>query len=191
MFEIGPLAVSWGGLCWNLLLCVQHLALLIPGGVMEITRKTDYALRMVEALVKHPNEIVSVKDISDENFIPYTFARAIQRDLVKAGIVRSARGAHGGIVLVVPPEKITLYDLIEAIQGHIRINECLLEVDFEGNSCPRLNFCPYFPVWKNAQELFESYFKSMTVADIMNRTYTVVEDGCFKKESINVNPIDL
>ena len=70
---------------------------------MEISRKTDYALRMLAALVSDPDGIISVRTAAKENSIPYSFARSIQHDLALAGIVENSRGAAGGMRLAVDP----------------------------------------------------------------------------------------
>ena len=54
---------------------------------MDISRKTDYALRMIADLVRHPGSVVSVRSAAEENGVPYSFARSIQHELVRAGII--------------------------------------------------------------------------------------------------------
>ena len=59
---------------------------------MEISRKTDYAIRMLSSLVRSPKKLLSVRDAAEENDIPYSFARSIQHDLVIAGVIVSTLG---------------------------------------------------------------------------------------------------
>ena len=67
---------------------------------MDISRKTDYALRMLTDLVRTPAGVVSVRSAADGNGVPYSFARSIQHDLSRAGIIESLRGSRGsGAVL--------------------------------------------------------------------------------------------
>lgn len=54
---------------------------------MDLSRKTDYALRMVAELVEHEGQIVSVRVAAERRGVPYSFARSIQRDLAHAGII--------------------------------------------------------------------------------------------------------
>ena len=61
---------------------------------MEISRKTDYALRMIASLVKQPDGVVSVRTAAKENAVPYSFARSIQHDLTTASIVESLRAVR-------------------------------------------------------------------------------------------------
>lgn len=71
---------------------------------MDISRKTDYALRMLAMLAEDPECLLSVRTAAEEVNVPYSFARSIQHGLVQAGIVESLRGAHGGMRLKVSPE---------------------------------------------------------------------------------------
>ena len=66
---------------------------------MDITRRCDYACRILRAAYKSGDAYVSVSDIADEEDIPYAFARSIQHDLVKGGLIKTVRGAHGGLAL--------------------------------------------------------------------------------------------
>ena len=64
---------------------------------MDISRKTDYALRMLAMLAEDPERLLSVRTAAEEVNVPYSFARSIQHGLVQAGIVESLRGVHGGM----------------------------------------------------------------------------------------------
>ena len=133
---------------------------------MDISRKTDYALRMLAALVRDPSGVVSVRAVADDNGIPYSFARSIQHDLARAGIVESLRGAHGGMKLAVDQHKTTLCELIEAIQGPIEIATC----DFAGHNggpCPFRSECNFNPIWCNAEWMLKQYFRSVSLYDVV------------------------
>ena len=58
---------------------------------MDISRKTDYALRMLAMLAEEPERLLSVRTAAEEVNVPYSFARSIQHGLVQAGIVESLR----------------------------------------------------------------------------------------------------
>ncbi len=133
-------------------------------GALDISRKTDYALRMMSALVHNPGTVLSVRTAAEENNIPYSFARSIQHDLAEAGIITSTRGAHGGMSLAVDPESVTLLDVVQAVQGPV----CLTACDFcgaEETPCPRKAFCSFNPIWNGAQKLLETYLASFTLSE--------------------------
>ena len=104
---------------------------------MDISRKTDYALRMLSMLVKDEGSLLSVRTAADEVGVPYSFARSIQHGLVQAGIVESLRGVHGGMRLKVDPAQVTIRQIVEAVQGPLIMNDCTAE----GASCDRQGDC--------------------------------------------------
>lgn len=136
---------------------------------MDISHKTDYALRMMAELVKTGDGVLSVRTAADTNDIPYSFARSIQHDLVRAGLVESVRGSHGGMRLAVDPNEVTLLQVVEAVQGPVEVSGC----DYagpDGGACPRMSFCRFNPVWDGARELLSSYFSSVTLSEVVNGT---------------------
>jgi len=95
---------------------------------MVFNQATDYALRMSLFLAKQDsNSITDAATICAEELVPKRFLFKIIRDLIKAGIVKSIRGRNGGFTLGRKPEDITLYDIIEAVEGPIALNNCLLD----------------------------------------------------------------
>lgn len=143
---------------------------------MDISRKTDYALRMLTALVREPSGVISVRTAADANGVPYSFARSIQRDLAEAGIVESLRGARGGMRLVSAPSRVTLLSIVEAMQGPLVLSACESSGP-ECSACPRMASCHLNPIWVGAQELLESYLGSVTLEDIVRgRAKPVVDE---------------
>lgn len=146
---------------------------------MDISRKTDYALRMLAALVEDPSGVVSVRTAARENEVPYSFARSIQHDLAVAGIVENARGASGGMRLAVNPKETTLLQLVEAVQGPVVIASCANPAG-DGEPCPKRGRCHFSPVWCNAERMLRSYLSSVTLHDLVVRGMTPVFRGGFE-----------
>lgn len=118
---------------------------------------------MISTLVKNPGTVVSVRTAADANHIPYSFARTIQHDLVDAGIIESLRGSHGGMRLTVDPERTTLLQVVEAIQGPVCISSC--DVAAGGSPCPNEGTCTFGPIWSGARELLADYFSAVTLSE--------------------------
>ena len=133
---------------------------------MEISKKTDYALRMLVCLVQNPGRIVSARAAAEENGVPYSFARAIQHDLASHGIVESIRGAHGGMRLAIDPHETPLLDIIEAVQGPVEIATCVISEE-EGEPCPRKDTCPFNPIWCTAERMLRDYLASVSLYDVV------------------------
>lgn len=93
---------------------------------MNITQESDYAIRVVLLLAKS-NSIMDAKTIAEVGSIPLRFLLKLCRKLSAAKIIKSHRGASGGYELNLSAEDITLRMVIEAIDGSIAINKCLLD----------------------------------------------------------------
>jgi Rrf2 family protein len=92
-----------------------------------IRRNTDYALRMaVELAGRFADEPVATKEIAQRQDIPYQLACKLLQRLHNADIVRSAMGPAGGFKLKRDPSKITVRQVVETIQGPVRLNNCKL-----------------------------------------------------------------
>ena len=84
---------------------------------MDISAKTDYAVRALLALAARDGVVVSVEVLAAEQQLPRKFLEAILGDLRRAGIVRSHRGPEGGYVLSRPASQISLGQVIRAVDG--------------------------------------------------------------------------
>ena len=144
---------------------------------MEISKKTDYALRMLASLVNGPDEAISVRAAAQEGSVPYSFARSIQHDLATAGIVENSRGATGGMRLKVDPREVTLLQIVEAVQGHVLVASCNAG---EKGLCPRQGACPYTAVWCNSERLLHAFFASVTLYQLVAERVSPVFEGEFR-----------
>lgn len=90
---------------------------------MFITRESDYAMRVVRALMGETR--LSVSDICEREAITAPFAYKILKKLQNAGIVQGYRGVHGGYALKKDPAELTLYEIYSAIDSDMSIIECL------------------------------------------------------------------
>ncbi len=85
---------------------------------MRVSRSTGYALLAVGYLSQHQREgIILSQSISQKYNIPLEYLLKILQQLVRANILRSKRGPRGGFVLAKPAKKITLLEVIEAVEG--------------------------------------------------------------------------
>ncbi|MBN2257658.1 MAG: Rrf2 family transcriptional regulator [Anaerolineaceae bacterium] len=124
---------------------------------MQITRQADYALRAMLYLARlGPNERAPTSDIAHQQHIPPSFLAKIISQLSIAGLIQTSRGAHGGVSMARPAEKISLLEVVEAIDGPIALNECT------GNivTCSFGEDCPLRPVWCEIQVEMVSKLRS-------------------------------
>ena len=82
---------------------------------MFITRESDYAMRVIRALMWEPR--LSVSEICERESITAPFAYKILKKLQNAGLVEGYRGVHGGYALKRDPEELSLYEIYSARNG--------------------------------------------------------------------------
>ena len=130
---------------------------------MEISRRTDYAMRLLAALTMSHGQPVSVRDVAQDQEVPYAFARSIEHALAQAGIVGTSRGAKGGMFLAKQPDEFTLLDVVEAAQGPVGISVCTREEDW----CCRAPNCRFHGIWQGADQLLREYLSAITFAQAL------------------------
>jgi len=131
-----------------------------------ITRATEYAIRAILHLAAHPDgEIVLKKDICREQDITPAFLTKILQPLIKAGVVGSQRGVGGGFFLIKRPHEISLLDILEAEEGPLYLNQCLVEA----GSCERDAFCPVHGAWHEIRQELSSVLRRYTFDQLLAR----------------------
>jgi Rrf2 family protein len=123
---------------------------------MRITRETDYAIRCILYLSRRPTENVIVSEIADAMEIPASFLPKIVQRLVKGGLLQSVKGVKGGIRLSRDPEAISLFDVIEVIEGPLALNVCT----GADHPCTRSAACTVRPAWAEIQGILEEQLKT-------------------------------
>ena len=130
---------------------------------MEISRRTDYGVRVILDLSNLPQaERASTQEISHRQNIPTPFLAKIISQLSLAGLVTTYRGAGGGVTLARPASDISLLQVIEALEGPIRLNRCVIEPD----ACPRNRHCPVHGIWTKAQAELTHLLAGTTFAEL-------------------------
>ena len=131
--------------------------------MMQVSRKVDYALRAVLYLAARPaGQPSPVSEISARRRVPKKFLEKIIKDLIRAGIVTSHRGAHGGYTLSRPAAEVSFREVIEAVEGPISLNVCVTEQ----RDCSVVSSCNMQRVWLEGQRRVLEYFSGMTLADV-------------------------
>ncbi len=134
---------------------------------MQITRQADYAIRAVTYLAKlGPNERAATSVVATKMNIPPSFLAKIISQLSIAGLLHTSRGARGGVTLAREAGKISMLDVVEAIDGPILLNECV----GDPAECQFIDDCLVHPIWTEVQDtlvkrLRETRFDKLAVAN--------------------------
>lgn len=131
---------------------------------MDILRRnTDYALRLMVSLAKrHGNGAVPTRVVAEAEDVSYQLACKLMQQLHAAKLVKSSMGPKGGFRLGREPAEISILEVIEAIQGPLRLNRCLLS----DAACPRQDGCPVRVKIGELQERMEQYLGEVSLDEL-------------------------
>ena len=131
--------------------------------MIRLTKAGEYGLRAVRYMVENADKNrVSIGDISKNKNIPEPFLRKLFKPLVQREIIISTRGVSGGVKLARKPEDITILEVVEALEGPLALNECLLD----DATCEFLAECGMHDVWEEAQAAMAKVLRSKNLTDL-------------------------
>ena len=135
--------------------------------MFKISRKTEYAIRGMIYLAKQPrDQFVMIKEITKATKTSPTFLVKIFQALSNAKLVLSSRGSIGGFKLSRKPEHITLRDILEATEGPVIMNLCVLD----NRSCGFSNTCSAHSAWKRLKDSMNGMLEDVTLKEIASDT---------------------
>jgi Rrf2 family protein len=131
---------------------------------MDILRRnTDYALRLMVCLAKeYGNGALPTRTLAENEDVSYQLACKLMQQLHAAGLVESSMGPKGGFRLSREPAAISILEVIEAIQGPLRLNRCLLS----DAACPRQDSCPVRVKIGELQDRMDAYLGGVTLGEL-------------------------
>lgn len=134
--------------------------------VLQISRKIDYGLRaMIFLAGRPPGERLPFREIARHIHVPEDFLAKILKTLADAGLLDARRGQAGGYGLALAADRISFLDVIEAVEGPVRVNVCLDEAD-PGDACSVAPSCTMLSVWREGQERMLDVYRRSTLADL-------------------------
>ena len=131
--------------------------------MFKINRKTEYALRGLRYLAgAKTNEPVMIREIARAVDASPVFLAKIFQLLNAAGLVTSSRGVVGGFRLSRPPEQINLREILEATEGPVSVNVCVVDED----ACDLTKTCSAHKVWRQVRYSINKMLEQITLKDV-------------------------
>ena len=137
---------------------------------MHITQESDYAIRIIYCLAKNQKRMDACS-ISEEMGVSLRFALKILGKLVNNGLVASFKGNRGGYELARPAERITMLDVITAVEGPYKLSRCLDGCD---QSCNRgaSGICAFQKVFRRISCQVNDELQAVTFAQVVQESQT-------------------
>ncbi len=131
---------------------------------MQMTKGVEYGIEGILYLARRDSRGPAlIREISRATSIPETFLSKIFQRLATKGLIRSRRGFRGGFRLARPAGRITLREIVEALQGPIEFHRCLDHLRARG----RRGRCHVKRVFEKAQRKVASILEQTTLEDIL------------------------
>lgn len=132
---------------------------------LRLTSATDYGVRAMIHLASIPVGRRALREeIAEAERIPSSFVAKVLRSLVRADLLKAVRGVNGGFSLARDPEQINLLEIVEAVEGPIRLFNCTNPE----KGCEQEPQCPAAPVWKTMQEDMRRTMRNKSLEDLVS-----------------------
>jgi len=131
-----------------------------------VSQKCQYALRAILELARrYGGGPTSVAIMADAQAIPKRFLELIISELRQSGVVASKRGAKGGYVLLHDPAKLTVADVMLAVESNYEPVDC--EPCGGNRGCPLAGHCSFVGLWKRASTAIHDVYQETTFQDLL------------------------
>tara|TARA_B100001079_G_C16307879_1_gene468669 strand:+ start:378 stop:815 length:438 start_codon:yes stop_codon:yes gene_type:complete len=142
---------------------------------VKLTTKSRYAINaLAELLVYARNTPVRLKDISEKQNIELNYLEQIFRKLRLAGIVKSTRGRNGGYVYASDPTKISIKQIMDAVEEDLDATNCA-----GASSCFEGRQCSSHKLWDDLNHVVENYLSKIFINDLVepqDRTHIFLKE---------------
>lgn len=132
---------------------------------MQLTKFTDYSLRILIYLAEHPDRLSTIGEVAELHRIPKHHFVKIAHNLAKLGYIKSVQGKGGGICLNRPAEDINVGKLVRDVEPNFYIVECF---DSRNSSCRIVGTCKLRGVLHEALKEFYSVLDNNTLSDLIS-----------------------
>lgn len=126
------------------------------------TQTVEYALRVAVQLAATAPEPQTTDHLAETTRVPRAYLAKVVQAMVRGGVARSKRGVGGGVELSKPPSKLTILEIVNAVDPIERIRVCPLGLASHGS-----NLCPLHRRFDDALAQVEMAFAASTLAEIL------------------------
>lgn len=129
--------------------------------MFKLGKLTDYGTVLMTALAAEPERLQASQELAAATHLAAPTVAKLLKLLGKAGLVESSRGAHGGYRLARSPDRITVADIVSAIEGPIALTECVVHT-----GCGIESHCGVRSNWRVINDAIRSALEAVTLAQM-------------------------
>ena len=133
--------------------------------MLRVTKLTDYATVLLTALADDHERVFSAAELAERTRLELPTVSKVLKPLAQAGLVESFRGSAGGYRLSRPADRITLIEILEAIEGKLEVTEC----SSEHSHCGIESHCGVRGNWRRINDVVADALRGISLAQMRGR----------------------
>lgn len=128
--------------------------------MFDLKKKTEYGLQLMIALARQYRQgPLSLRQLAKDEKLPYKFLEQLVFPLHLAGLIDAKEGKNGGYFLNKSPGKISVSQVVEALEGPLELGHC--------SGCPKVDLCGQKDIWSEVGEKIRQTMKGKTLKDLL------------------------
>ena len=139
--------------------------------MIRLNKMTDYAVVMLSHLAVDVDRVVTATELARGSVLPLPSVSKLMKQLSRAGILTSQRGASGGYRLGRAPKDISIADIVTILEGPIALTACIEGAD---TSCDAIPQCSLSGHWNQVNHAIQVALDSVSLADLINGDHAQV-----------------
>ena len=131
--------------------------------MLRISKLTDYATLLLTHMARAPQQVYSARGLAEQAALPLPVAAKLLKLLAREGLLVSQRGAAGGYVLSRAPQRISMAQILAAVEGPLAVTECALG----RGVCEMEKGCATRPHWQLIGHALQVALEAVNLADMV------------------------
>ncbi len=132
--------------------------------MLKVSRLTDYGTLVMSGLVAREGDFVSAVELAEVTGVAQPTVAKLLKMFTRAGLVESMRGQQGGYRLGADPEKISVAEIIQAIDGPLGLTECATEA----GSCEQEENCSVKVNWQRISKVVANALYNVSLSELLH-----------------------
>ena len=121
--------------------------------------------------------LASARQIADRLDVSTSLLMNVLKQLASAGYIESVRGARGGYRMAIEPQDVSLADLVDLLEGPVRLSECMTQATDEGQcTCQVMARCPVTDPVHRVQRKLKDFLASVTLDEIVKPSEALTQN---------------
>jgi FeS assembly SUF system regulator len=140
--------------------------------MLRISKITDYGIVLLTELARgERGELHAARELSEAVALPLPVVSKTLKALTRHGLLVSHRGAKGGFSLAREPERISVSQVIDALEGPVGLTECTIA----GSECQRESICGVREPWQRINGVIVQALRQVSLADLISSPTDVID----------------